>query len=43
VRVGPERRLNAKLMLLNCGAGKTFESPLDYKEIKPGNPKGNQS
>ena len=22
---------------------KTFESPLDYKEIKPINPKGNQS
>ena len=22
---------------------KTFESPLDYKEIKPVNPKGNQS
>ena len=29
-------------MLLNCGAGKTLESPLDGKEIKPVNPKGNQ-
>ena len=29
------------LMLLNCGVG-TLESPLDYKEIKPVNPKGNQ-
>ena len=29
-------------MLLNCGAGKTLESPLDSKEIKPVNPKGNQ-
>ena len=30
-----------KLMLSNCGAGKD-ESPLDSKEIKPVNPKGNQ-
>ena len=41
-------------MLLNCGVGenwclwtvlleKTLESPLDFKEIKPVNPKGNQS
>ena len=37
-------------MLLNCSAGedsflfleKTLESPLDSKEIKPVNPKGNQ-
>ena len=29
-------------MLLNCGAKKTLESPLDYKAIKPVNPKGNQ-
>ena len=29
-------------MLLNCGAGEDFESPLDSKEIKPVNPKGNQ-
>ena len=30
-------------MLLNCGVGEDFESPLDYREIKPVNPKGNQS
>ena len=30
-------------MFLNCGVGKTFESPLDCKEIKPINPKGNKS
>ena len=30
-------------MLSNCCVGKTFESPLDCKEIKPVNPKGNQS
>ena len=30
-------------MLLNCGAGEdSWESPLDCKEIKPVNPKGNQ-
>ena len=29
-------------MLLNCGVGDDFESPLDCKEIKPVNPKGNQ-
>ena len=29
-------------MLLNCGVG-TVESPLDCKEIKPVNPKGNHS
>ena len=29
-------------MLLNCGVEKTLESPLDYKEIKPVNPKGNK-
>ena len=27
----------------NCGAGKDFESPLDCKEIKPFNTKGNQA
>ena len=38
------RRLSAKeMMLLNCGAGEeALESPLDCKEIKPVNPKGNQ-
>ena len=29
-------------MLLNCGVNKTLESPLDCKDIKPINPKGNQ-
>ena len=32
-----------ELMLLNCGLEKTLETTLDYKEIKPVNPKGNQS
>ena len=32
-----------KLMLLNCELGKTLESPLDCREIKPVRPKGNQS
>ena len=44
VRVGLERELSAEeLMLLNCGVGKTLESPLDCKEIKPVHPKGDQS
>ena len=30
-------------MLLNCGAEKTLESPMDCKEIKSVHPKGNQS
>ena len=30
-------------MLLKCGLEKTLESSLDCKEIKPVNPKGNQS
>ena len=30
-------------MFLNCVIGKTLESPLDCKKIKPFNPKGNQS
>ena len=30
-------------MLLNFGVGRLLESPLDWKEIKPVNPKGNQS
>ena len=29
-------------MLLNCGIGEALESPLDCKQIKPVNPKGNQ-
>ena len=32
-----------ELMLLNCGVGEDLESPLDSKESKPVNPKGNQS
>ena len=31
-----------ELMLLNCGAGEDSCGPLDSKEIKPVNPKGNQ-
>ena len=43
MRVRPQRRLSTEeLMLSNCGAEKTIESPLDSKEIKPVNPKGNQ-
>ena len=30
-------------MLLNCGFGEDFESPLDCKENQPVNPKGDQS
>ena len=30
-------------MLLNCGVGEDSESPLDFKEIKAVNAKGNQS
>ena len=41
--VGWQRKLSAEeLMLLKCSVG-TLESPLDSKEIKPVNPKGNQS
>ena len=29
-------------MLSNCGAEKTLEYPLDSKDIKPVEPKGNQ-
>ena len=37
------KRLNTEeLMLSNHGTGQAFESPLDCKEIKPINPKGNQ-
>ena len=32
-----------RLMLLNCGVGKTLESPLDCEESQPVHPKGNQS
>ena len=41
MRAGPQRRQSAKeLMLSNCGIG---EDSQDCKEIKPINPKGNQS
>ena len=44
VRVGLERKLSAEgLMLLNCGVGEDFESPLDCKEIQPVHPEGNQT
>ena len=29
-------------MLLNCGSGEDFKSPLDYKEIQPVHPEGDQ-
>ena len=36
VRVVLRRKLSAEeLMLLNCGVGRTLESPLDCKEIQP--------
>jgi len=31
-----------ELMLSNCGVEKTLANPLDSKEIKPVNPKGNK-
>jgi len=44
VRDGPYTKLSAEeLMLLNCGVGEDLRSPLDCKEIKPVNCKGNQS
>ena len=43
VRVGPWSRLSTEeLTLLNCATGVALESPLDCKEIKPFNSKGNQ-
>ena len=39
VRLGPYRRLSTEELMLE----KTLESPLNNKEIKPVNPKGNQS
>ena len=42
VRVGPERRLNAKNWFFWTVVLKTLESPLDCKEINAVNPKGNQ-
>ena len=34
--------VDEELILLNCVLEKTLEIPLDNKEIKPVNPKGNQ-
>ena len=43
VRVGLQGKLSAEeLMLLNCGVGKTLESPLDCKEIQPVHSAGDQ-
>ena len=44
VRAGPQRRLSTEeLMVLNCDVIlKMLESPLDSKEVKPVNLKGNQ-
>ena len=43
VSVGPSRKLSTKeLILWAMVLEKTLESPLDYKEIKPVSPKGNQ-
>ena len=44
VIVGLSRKLRAEeLMLMNCGVGKDYMSPLDCKEIQPVHPKENQS
>ena len=43
VRVGPQRKLSTEnWCFCTVVLEKTLESPLDYKEIKPVNPKGNQ-
>ena len=43
VRVGLGRKLSAEeLMLLKCGVGEDFESPLDCKEIQPVHSEGDQ-
>ena len=44
VRVGPWRRLSTKeLMLSTCGVGKDSWESFEQQQIKPVNPKGNQS
>ena len=44
MRVTLWRKLSAeKLILLNCGVGEDFESPLDCKEIQPVHPEEDQS
>ena len=43
-KVELERKLSTEeVMLLNCGVGENSWEFLDCKEIKPVNPKGNQS
>ena len=42
VRAGPQRRLNAELVLWTVALEKILESPLYCKKVKPVNPKGNQ-
>ena len=43
VRAEPQGKLSTKkMMLLNCGVGKTLESPLDFREIQPIHSKGDQ-
>ena len=42
--VGLQIKLSAEeLMFLNCDVEKTLESPLDFEEIQPVHPKGDQS
>ena len=44
VRVGLQRKLATKELMVCTGVSeKTFESPLDCKEIQPVHPKGDQS
>ena len=44
VSVGLERSLSAQeLMLSKCGAGEDLKSPLNNKEIRLVDPKGNQA
>ena len=44
VRVGLQRKLSTKELMVCTGVSeKTFESPLDCKEIQPVHPKGDQS
>ena len=42
VRVGPQRRLSEKIWCFWTVVLKTLESPVDCKDIRPVNPKGNQ-
>ena len=42
VTVGPQRKLCTKELMFSVVLEKTLESPLDCKEIKAVNPKGNQ-